>query len=473
MKKDDGFQFQYTPRKWARILHHAWQRHGVVIVHRRGGKTTATIQQLQRAATDNDWERWRLRTLAEYHHLPLTEAHLETLLRHRMYGHVYPTRVQAKLSVWDMLKEASLTIKGSRPNESELRVDYPGGHRVQLFGADEPDRLRGPAFSGLIFDEFGMQPPNIYSEVMSKNLADHLGFAYFVGTIKGKNQLFKTYEAAKNDQEWFAVWQDINQSLETEDDAATLMLRQAMHDDEKLIAKGLMSREEFDQEWFLSTEAAIKGSYYAKQIAQMRKDGRIRHVPYDEALPVYDVWDLGKGENMAIGIFQRVAKEVHMLEYLEGAESEGITQMVAQLQRKPYVFGKHFAPHDIAATELSTGKTRQEVAKKLGWDFTIVPNIGLDDGINALRMMFSRLWVDEEKCAGWVEAIGHYRRPWNERMQTYGDMPLHDWASHPADCARYSAVVEDQMTTDQHRRRPKATGGGAPPKGDHSLAWMG
>jgi phage terminase large subunit len=277
-----------------------------------------------------------------------------------------------------------------------------------------------------------------YLADVSKNLADHLGYCIFAGTIKGRNQLFKMYEKAKSAAEWFALWQDIQGSLETEDDAATLMLRQAMHDDQQLIAKGLMLQEEYDQEWFLSTEAAIRGAYYAKQLAQARREGRIRIAPHDAVLPVHDVWDLGKGENMAVGCFQRTpGREMHFIHYLEGTGSEGIPHLISKLQalqrERGWVFGKHFAPHDIRATELGTGKTRYETAKRLGWEFTIVRDIGVNEGINAGRLMFARLWVDETNCAQWLDAIGHYRRQWFEKLGVFGPDPVHDGSSHPAD----------------------------------------
>ena len=220
-------------------------------------------------------------------------------------------------------------------------------------------------------------------------------------------------------------------------------------------------------------EAAIKGSIYGKALSAMRKDNRIRRVPHDPALPVFDVWDLGKGQNMSVGLYQRIAREVHMIEYLEGAESDGIEQMIGVLKRKPYVYGKHFAPHDIRGTELSIGKTRFKVAKDLGWEFDIVADIGLEDGINAARLMFARLWADEEKCEGFLEAIAHYRRPYNDRLQTFGDQPLHDWSSHPADQLRYAAVAEEKMTNDKRTPRRRSTGGNAGGGANAGLGWMG
>ena len=54
--------------------------------------------------------------------------------------------------------------------------------------------------------------------------------------------------------------------------------------------------------------------------------------------------------------------------------------------------------------------------------------------------------MDETKCENWLECIGHYRRPWDDRRGMFGDSPVHDYASHPADMWRYAAIIEDKMT---------------------------
>jgi pterin-4a-carbinolamine dehydratase len=289
---------------------------------------------------------------------------------------------------------------------------------------------------------------------VSKALADHLGYGIFAGTIKGKNQLYRTYEAAKHDPNWFALWQDVDHTLATEEGGTIVAIRRSMEDDLDQIAKGLMLQSEYDQEWYLSPSAAIKGAYYGKLLEEAMKAKRVGLVPYDVALPVHDVWDLGKGPKMSVGMFQRFGKNVQMIDYHQGTESDGIPQVVSALKAKPYVWGKHFAPHDVRATDLGTGKTRLETAKALGWTFQIVPEIGVDNGISAGRLMFPRLWVDETKCQQFLDAIGQYRQEWDEKHGMFRDTPLHNWASHPADMYRYAAVVEDQMTTEKHVPAP-------------------
>ena len=441
-------EIAYAPRKWARPFHASFTRFAVLVMHRRAGKTTAVLNHHQRAALDDNWEAQRLRYLEP----SFSKADITELLRGRKYGHILPTLTQARAVAWGPLKYYASDIPGHKPNEQDMSITYPTGNVVRLFGADNPDALRGHAFSGVSFDEYSQQPANIFGEVISKALADHLGYAVFIGTIKGKNHLWRTYQAGKDDAKWFALWQDVDQSLKTEEGATITAIRRAMQDDLELITKGLMTQEEFDQEWYLSETAAIKGAYYAKQLMLARKQRRITLVPHDAALKVHDVWDLGKGPNLVVGLFQRYGREVRMIDREEADPGEAIPQMIVRLQRKPYVYGKHFAPHDIRATDLSTGKTRLDTAHKLGWTFQVVPEVSIDDGISAGRLMFDRCWFDEEKCQPFIDAIGQYRQEWDEKRGAFRDVPYHDWTSHDADMYRYAALVEDQMVNEKPQK---------------------
>lgn len=454
----------YVPRNWAVPFHESYCRWLVLVLHRRAGKTTATLNHHQRAALNDDWERLRLLSLANF-----TENEIEELLDHRQYGHILPLLGQAKGVAWEPLKRIAAVVPHATPNESELSIKYrrvpkrsrasvavtgplnPDAHVtiVRLFGADNPDSFRGLPFSGVAYDEYSQHPPAIHGEVVSKALADHVGYAVFSGTIKGKNQLFRTYEAAKHDPAWFALWQDVDKTVATESGATIIAIRRAMEDDKDQILKGVMLQSEYDQEWYLSPSAAIRGAYYGKLLEQATKEGRVTNVPYDPALPVYDVWDLGKGPKMSVGMFQRFGRTVQMIDYHQGSESDGLPQVIALLKSKNYVWGKHFAPHDVRATDLSTGKTRLETAAKLGWPFEVVPELGVDDGINAGRLLFPKLWIDERKCQPFIDAIGSYRQEWDDKRGMFRDLPLHDWASHPADMYRYAAIVVDQMHMDR------------------------
>lgn len=396
-----------------------------MVLHRRAGKTTAVLNHLQRDCIRN------------------TES---------QYAYIGPTYKQAKRVAWEIAKKISRDIPGVQYNESELTVRYPNGSKLILVGSENPDALRGIALWGAAFDEYSQQPSNIFSEVISKALADHLGYAIFFGTPKGKNEFHRIYQSALTDPTWTVIFKTIDNSLSEEQGETIDNLRQALADDRELVRKGLMTHEEFDQEWYCSFEAAVKGAYYAKQLAAAREEGRIGSVPYDPALKVHDVWDLGTGPRIAVGCYQGSGRERRMIDYLEGDESDGIPQMIAKLQRKPYVWGKHFAPHDIRATDQSTGKTRLETAAALGWTFEVIPSIGVDNGIEAGRLFFARLRIDSTHCARWLDAMPLYRQEWDDAHGMFKEKPVHDWTSHPADVHRYAAIVADEMTNDDETR---------------------
>lgn len=173
----------------------------------------------------------------------------------------------------------------------------------------------------------------------------------------------------------------------------------------------------------------IQGAYYTMQIAQMRKEGRIMNVPWDESLPVHTWWDLGIGDATSIGFFQHFGNEWRIIDYLE-EQGEGLTYFKKVLDDKPYYYQDHWAPHDIQVRELTTGHSRFEQASKMGLRFKIVPKIPVDDGINSLRMRFGTLWIDEKKCEKLLDALQNYHREWSDTLNDFKPKPHHDWSSH-------------------------------------------
>jgi phage terminase large subunit len=435
-------EIPYAPRAWARKLHRSFNRWAALILHRRAGKTTAILNHHQRAAMDDTWEMARLRFL-----LPdASEDFLRPLLKRRVYWHVMPTLRQARLVAWDMLKEFSQPIPGRKANESEMSIKYPNGNRVQLIGADDPDSLRGPALSGLSLDEYSQIPANAFGEVLSKALGDHLGYCVFSGTIKGKDQLYQIYEGAKADPEWYTVWQDIDESLATESGPTITALRRAMEDDLKLVRQGAMTQAEYDQEWYLSTDAAIKGAYYLDAMATAKREGRLTRVPYDPMLPVDTDWDLGIDDLLVVWFSQSTRSgEVRLIDFYETA-GKGIPEVAQELKGKPYAYGKHWGPHDIQVKELGTGKSRLAVAAAHGINFDVTPRLHgeagfeVSEGIKAVRMLLPRCWFDAEKCKRGLEALRHYKSVFNKQLGQFTGVPVHDWASHGADAFRGLAV---------------------------------
>jgi len=132
--------------------------------------------------------------------------------------------------------------------------------------------------------------------------------------------------------------------------------------------------------------------------------------------------------------------EIRIIDYYENS-GEGMVHYAKILAEKNYLYGKHYAPHDIEVRDFSVGKSRKDVAASLGIKFTTVPKLSVQDGIEAVRNILGRCWFDQAKCDRGIEALRQYKKSWNDKMRCYNDSPDHDWTSHGADAFRYLAVA--------------------------------
>lgn len=356
-----------------------------------------------------------------------------------VYYYFFPTYSQGKKVLWEGIGKDGMRYLDHFPDElvlkrheTEMKIHYKNGSIFQVVGTDDIDNVVGTNPIGTIFSEYSLQNPKAW-EFIRPILRENGGWAIFNYTPRGKNHGYDLHEMAKDNKKWYI-------SKLTVEDTGVL----TVEDIEEERASG-MSEELIQQEYYCSFNAAIQGAYYSKEYTVAEHSGRFSKVPYDANALVHTVWDLGIADSTAIGFFQLVGKEVHMIDYYE-ANNEAFPHYAKVLKDKEYNYGNHFAPHDIKQRELMTGKTRLETAKELGIDFDEVPQIGIQNGIDQARNLFSRLWVDNEKCKDFLKLIPQYTKEYDEDKKIFKDKPLHDWTSHGADMFRYAAVVIDKMT---------------------------
>lgn len=392
----------YRPRQQFIPFHKRTQRYAAGVAHRRAGKTVACI-------------------------MDLVDAALRIKAPNGRFAYLAPYFSQAKDVAWSYLKQYTLPIPGSVAHEAELRVDLPNGSRIRLYGADNADRLRGIYLDGAVFDEYADMEPRVWPEVIRPALSDRRGWAVFIGTPKGRNSFWHLYEKARADPEWmtFMLKADETGILPSEELEA---------------ARKSMTGDQFAQEFLCSFQAAVMGSYYGKIIEALEAQKRIGRVPYDPAVRVHTAWDLGVGDQTAIWFAQMVGKEVHLIDFYQSS-GVGLDHYVNLLQRKPYVYAdEHIVPHDAAARELGTGRSRIETLKSLGITARALPALSIDDGINAARMLLPRCWFDDEKCAPGIESLRLYRAEYDTKREALRARPLHDKHSDAADAFRYLAM---------------------------------
>lgn len=399
-------ELDYCPRTQSKPYHQRTQRWACTVAHRRFGKTVREINELIKKAALCDKPNPRMAYIAPYYS-------------------------QAKAIAWDYLKHYARPILAKPPMESELSVELMNGARVRLFGADNPDALRGLYLDGVVLDEYGDMRPTIWGEIIRPLLTDRQGWASFIGTPKGKNHFHALAQMAQSEPDWF--YQEMRASQTGIIPAVELADAQRQ-----------MTPEQYAQEFECAFDVPALGAIYAKEMAQAHLDKRIGSVPVDRAALVHTAWDLGVGDYTCIWFWQQVGQEIHLVDYYQ-AKDEPVTHYLSVLARKGYDYGKHFVPHDAEARERWSAVTMTQVAEQQGYRMDVLPREDVEQGINAARMLFNRCWFDN-KCQQGIDALMNYRREYVEKLGEFKPTPLHDWASHGADAFRYLAMAQERTS---------------------------
>lgn len=375
----------------------AKKRFVVVVAHRRMGKTVAALNQLIHCALESNEDSPR-------------------------YAYIAPTYGQAKRVAWDYLVKFTESLSPT-VNISELKVDFYG-RRIQLYGSDNPDSLRGQYFDGVILDEIGDQNPKIWNEIVRPSLADRMGWALFLGTPKGANHFKDFRDRASKEDGWGLLEFKASETgliAETELEAA----------------RREMGEAKYLQEFECNFDSPVEGSYYASLIQGLAAE-RFQAFPKDDLCKTYTAWDLGYGDSTAIWVCQVLGQERRLIDYHEN-HGQGLDSYVRWIKDNGYQMAEHILPHDVEVGELGTGRSRKEVLQDLGLNITVCPRLSVDDGIQAVRRMLPNCWFHPKAEMG-LSCLRNYRREYDEKRSVFYDKPLHSWASHGADAFRYLAV---------------------------------
>lgn len=215
----------YAPRYPQDEIHQALETHrfAVLVAHRRMGKTVLSVNHLIKRAIVDAKERG-------------------------FYAYIAPFRNQAEQIAWGYLKHYTAPIPMCKVNEQKLSITLPNGVTIRIYGADNPDALRGAYFDGVVLDEVAQMKPEVWGEILRPALADRKGWAVFIGTPKGINLFSQMYDKAlermaAGDPEWIAMLYSVDRT-------------HVIPDNELQALKLEMSENEFRQEFMCDFNAA-------------------------------------------------------------------------------------------------------------------------------------------------------------------------------------------------------------------------
>jgi hypothetical protein len=409
----------WAPRSYQRNLWRYLERGGrraLAIWHRRSGKDDVALHRMAVAAHE----------------------------RVGTYWHLLPEAAQARKAIWDAVNprtgrrridEAFPEAIRSTTRDNEMFMRFANGSTYQVVGSDNFNSLVGSPPIGVVFSEWAIANPSAWA-YLRPILAENGGWALFITTPRGKNHAHRMLQAAEQSGQWFtevlpATKTDVFTREQLQEERAGYM-----KDYGEAVGEAL-----FEQEFMCSFEAPVLGAVYAAELRAMRDDGRIARVPHDPMLSVSTYWDIGVSDSQAIIFTQQARGAVRVIDYIEG-NNKGLDHYAAELNARPYNYRRHVLPHDARQRDKTTARSYESVAKELlRGHIEVLGATGVSEGINAARLLFPRMEIDEKKGEGLINALQHYRYNVDPKTNEQRANPVHDWASHGADALRTMAMA--------------------------------
>lgn len=218
----------------------------------------------------------------------------------------------------------------------------------------------------------------------------------------------------------------------------------------------------YDHIWEGGYATAIKGAYFTKQIADMKREGRLCRLGSDPNMKRRLFVDIG-GTGVNADAFtmwgaQFIGREVRVLNYYEKVGQE-IGAHLQWMHKNKYLpeNTEVFLPHDGATHDKVFSVSYQSAFEQAGYSVNVIPNQGRGAAmtrVNALRRVFPSIWMALQPLDGLdpgtvttesgLEALAWYHEKWDEERDI-GLGPEHDWASHGSDAAGLMAIVAEDF----------------------------
>lgn len=378
----------------------------------------------------------------------------KALQRTGNYFYVFPEIGQGKKAVWLGIDKKGKSFIDHIPkefvkniNNSELRITLTNGSTIQIVGANRYDKLVGISACGIIFSEYAVQTP-FALRYLKPSLNETNGWLLINSTPRGHNHCYKLFNSVKEDDNWHTSVLTVS---DTEDEEGMPIVSDEQIEDDK----HNLSIEELRQEYFCDFDVALANAYFSKYLRQAEEQNRVGDFPVDCNLPVHSFWDLGISDSMAIWLVQLGTNgEIRLIHYYEN-NNQGFEHYINYIHdyrnKYGYVLGDHYAPHDIAVRELSSGQSRLERARKLGIIFRQVPRTkDKMASIEHTRALFSKFYIHKTECQYGIDCIMEYHA--KEGINGAHGGVDHNWASHCCDALQLiaQARIEGMLTSNQH-----------------------
>ncbi len=458
--------YRFSPRPYQDAFYDAIPNgfnRGVAVWHRRGGKDKTAWNVMVREA-------FKVPGVYYYFFPSFTQGRkvlwdgIDPRTNMKFIDHIPPDAIEAINNT-----EMKITLKAPK--------GYDHGSIIQIVGTDNYNAIMGTNPKGCVFSEYALQDPRAW-DYIRPILLENDGWAFFIYTPRGHNHGKRMSDKAMANPDWF------HEILTVRDTVKAPGVPVISQDQIEAERQAGMDDDLIDQEFGCSFEASVPGAYWGKQLRIAREQGRICKVPVDHTLPVHTFWDLGMDDQTTIWFIQFAVREIWAVGYYSNNNEDPVhyVNFIRDWRdARNCTLGMTVLPHDGNTRARQTKKTYKHILKV---DYHMgdvrcmhVPATKMAP-INAVRMMFPRLWIDVDECEDGIDCLSNYRKELKEKesgdlshQRKFGDHPVHDWSSHGAEALGVLGLftqVTPQATPDDDFNR-KLYGKGQGGEG----AWMG
>ena len=328
--------------------------------------------------------------------------------------------------------------------ESKQTIEFPHQKypdvlcKLKFVGAQKIDFQRGQYSDGIVVDEYS-EMPAIWKPAIFPLLADFQGWAFFIGTPKGRGPFYRLLKTAQESKDW--GW-FIFKASETG----------YLSDNELGNQRNILGEEMYKQEYECDFSALVSGAVYNKIIGQLEDAKRIVNVSHDPHKPVWTGWDIGSAAPCAVWFAQPDEyRGWRFIDYFEKSNHGIHNTLMDCISRKgnsgqAYQYYQQFLPWDAASTDMAYRSAnvkpfRDAINNKtLSGRYKIVKKSSEQEGITAVQALLPHCWFDKVRCQDGIDKLSMFRFEMDDKKDTFKNKAMQDWATHCADAMRSFAM---------------------------------
>ena len=421
----------YKPRPKQRILHECDKRYRICVAHRRFGKSACCAAEV-------------LRKSMTLEPCMTKNGRRDFRMNPPLYHFIAPTKEMAM----DLGFSSCTKFLDEYPHtklESKQTIEFPHQKypdvicKLKFVGAQKIDFQRGQYSDGIVVDEYSEMPAT-WKPAIFPLLADFEGWAFFIGTPKGRGPFYRLLKSAQESKDWGTF---IYKASETGYPSDKELENQRLH----------LGEEMYKQEYECDFSAQVSGAVYNKIIGQLEDAGRITDVSHDPNKPVFTGWDIGSASPCAVWFAQPDEyRGWRFIDYFE-KENYGIHRTLLDcISRRgntgsTYEYYQQFLPwdaashNDMAYRSANVKPFREAIANKtLTGRYKIATKCSEQEGITAVQALLPHCWFDKKRCSDGLDKMSMFRFEMDEKKATFKGKAVQDWASHCADAMRTFAM---------------------------------